>query len=248
MDRFRIGTSGWHYKHWLGRFYPPDLAPIEMLSHYACYFDTVEINNSFYALPTETTVTNWRKKVRENFCFAVKGSRYLTHMKKLKDPEEGIERFFSVFQHMREKIGPILFQLPPRFKNNPSRLDTFLTALPKKYRYVVEFRDPDWHKEEIYSILRQHQTAFCIYDRGGFTSPMPITTDFTYVRFHGAATDRGNYSNQTLQQWASKIRQWSDLKKIYVYFNNDWEGYAINNAFTLKDLLLPSQTSQTANR
>jgi uncharacterized protein YecE (DUF72 family) len=236
MNHFRIGTSGWHYKHWLGRFYSADLPPIEMLPHYVRYFDTVEINNSFYALPVETTVKNWRKKVPDDFCFAVKGSRYLTHMKKLKDPEEGVERFFSVFRHMGEKLGPILFQLPPRFKNNPERLDTFLSALPQQHRYVMEFRDPSWHNDEIYSVLRQHQTAFCIYDRGGFTSPMVFTADFSYVRFHGAASDRGNYSHQTLQEWAFKMRQWNEVNPIYVYFNNDWEGFAIKNAFTLKDL------------
>lgn len=246
MDRFRIGTSGWHYKHWLGRFYPTDLPPIEMLSYYIKYFDTVELNNSFYALPSETTVKNWRRKVPEKFCFAVKGSRYLTHMKKLKDPQEGIERFFSVFKHMGEKFGPILFQLPPHFKNNPPRLDSFLTVLAEKHRYVMEFRDPSWHNEEIYSILRNHRVAFCIYDRGGFVSPMPLTTNFTYVRFHGAVTDGGNYSPRVLADWAARMREWRDMEKIYVYFNNDWEGYAINNALTLKELLLQRQNTQSA--
>jgi uncharacterized protein YecE (DUF72 family) len=245
MNRFRIGTSGWHYKHWLGRFYPPKTPSIEMLSYYAQYFDTVEINNSFYALPADETVKNWRRKVPDDFCFAVKGSRYLTHMKKLKDPEEGIEKFFSVFKNMGEKLGPILFQLPPYFKCNPPRLESFLTALPKKHRYVMEFRDASWHNEEIYDILRNHQAAFCIYDRGGFVSPMPITTNFTYIRYHGAVTDRGNYSERVLAEWASRLLEWKSMEKIFVYFNNDWEGYAINNAVTLKEMLLQSRLMES---
>lgn len=245
---FRIGTSGWHYKHWLDRFYPVGTLPSQMLEFYVHHFDTVEINNSFYALPQEKTAQNWYKAVPNHFCFAVKGSRFLTHMKKLKDPVEGIDRFFSVFHHLKEKLGPILFQLPPRWKRNAERLHSFLMALPSGHQYVFEFRDPDWHNQEIYSMLRQFGAAFCIYDRSGFVSPLEITANFTYIRFHGATTDRGNYRPDFLRNWALRLSDWRHLNEIYVYFNNDWEGYAIENALELKRLLAASsQPSKISN-
>src|SRR5687767_8662002 len=152
-----------------------------MLEFYLRDFDSVEINNSFYRLPTESAYESWRKAVPPNFIFAVKGSRYLTHMKKLKDPEDGISRFFERADVLGKKLGPILFQLPPRWKANPERLEAFIRTLPKRHRYAFELRDRSWLVEDVYQILRKHNAAYCIYEIAGFRSPTVITADFTYI-------------------------------------------------------------------
>ncbi|MBV9470584.1 MAG: DUF72 domain-containing protein [Abitibacteriaceae bacterium] len=236
----RIGTSGWHYGHWLGPFYPADLPTAQMLTHYLRYFDTVEINNSFYRLPELTTFENWREATPENFCFAVKASRYLTHMKKLKDPERGLENLMPRVAGLGEKLGPILFQLPPHWHVNVERLQAFLAALPLTHRYSFELRDTTWHTPEVYEVLRQHNVAFCIYDLAGFQSALEITADFAYIRLHGpGGAYQGSYSEEALQEWARLIRQWSEtLKAIYVYFDNDQAAYAVYNALRLKELCL----------
>jgi uncharacterized protein YecE (DUF72 family) len=232
----RIGTSGWHYKHWRGPFYPVDLPSSEMLRRYERHFDTVEINNSFYRLPLASTFENWRQLTPSGFCFAVKASRYLTHMKRLKDPAPGLARFLPLVDLLREKLGPILFQLPPNFPCDAGRLKEFLTFLPRQYRYTFEFRDSSWHTGSIYSLLAQYGVAFCIYDSVKLTSPMEVTADFTYVRFHG--TSAGTYDEATLRRWAQRIGDWhTNVKSIYVYFNNDQAGYAVQNAFRLRELL-----------
>lgn len=236
----RIGTSGWHYGHWLGPFYPADLPTAQMLPYYLRYFDTVEINNSFYRLPELTTFENWREATPANFCFAVKASRYLTHMKKLKDPQSGLENLMPRVEGLGEKLGPILFQLPPHWHVNVERLQAFLTALPPTYRYSFELRDATWHRPEVYEVLRQHNAAFCIYDLAGFQSALEITADFAYIRLHGpGGAYQGSYSEEALQEWARLIKQWSaTLKAIYVYFDNDQAAYAVYNALRLKELCL----------
>jgi len=235
----RIGTSGWHYKHWRGPFYPEKLAASKMLEYYAQHFDTVEVNNSFYRLPPENSLDNWRESTPRAFCFVMKGSRFLTHMKKLKDPEAGIEKFFERADRLGKKLGPVVFQLPPNWGVDAERLEIFLRALPRGHRYAFELRDPSWHTEEIYRLLRRYKAAFCIFEIAGFRSGFEITADFTYVRLHGPeGAYQGSYSNAILKQWADRIDEWRrKLRAIYVYFDNDQAGYAPQNALALKKLL-----------
>jgi uncharacterized protein YecE (DUF72 family) len=239
--RVFIGTSGWHYKHWLGLFYPEKLPPEKMLGFYAQHFDTVELNNSFYHLPLVSSVDNWRAITQPGFVFAVKGSRFITHMKKLKDPKPSSRKFFHVVDRLQRKLGPILFQLPPRWKMNLERLRAFLKALPPKHRYAFEFRDDSWLVKEAFDVLREFNAAFCIHDLASMQTPLEITADFTYVRFHGPgeAKYQGSYSRKELNYWAKQIKEWrKDLKRIYVYFNNDIGGHAVRNALQLKKLLI----------
>ena len=235
----RIGTSGWHYKHWLGLFYPPKLAPKEMFRFYALHFDTVELNNTFYRQPRPETFESWRDNSPDDFLYAVKGSRFITHMKKLKEPETATQKFFDGAERLGDKLGPVLFQLPPRWRVDTERLSEFLAALPPEHRYVVEIRDESWLVKEVYDVLREFNTAFCIHDLSHMRTPIEITAKFTYIRFHGpgAAKYRGSYSGSALREWADRIRDWSASNvDTYVYFNNDIGGHAITNAKTLKQL------------
>jgi len=235
----RIGTSGWHYKHWRGPFYPSDLPAQQMLPWYLKEFNTVEINNSFYHLPSESTFGAWRDATPPDFCFAVKGSRFITHRKKLKDPETALDRFLPSTEILGPKLGPILFQLPPRWSCNVERLKTFLEALPETHRYTFEFRDPSWHVPDVYRVLEQHGAAWCVYELDGFLSPIEVTADFVYVRLHGPGRKyQGDYSRGTLGTWAERIARWEEtLKAVYVYFDNDQSGYAVKNAAELKTLI-----------
>ncbi|MGI9103803.1 MAG: DUF72 domain-containing protein [Terriglobales bacterium] len=239
MARVHIGTSGWHYKHWCGPFYEDKLPASKMLPVYYQRFDTVEINNSFYRLPSAETFRCWRESTPRGFCFAVKASRFITHMKKLKEPRNALENLLPRAEELKEKLGPILFQLPPKWTLNGERLEEFLSALPPHHRYAFEFREPSWHKEEIYGMLRRYNAAFCIYELNQFRSPEPITADFTYVRLHGPGGPyQGSYSARAVRGWAEKIARWGEhLKKIYVYFDNDQAGYAAQNALELKRLV-----------
>jgi uncharacterized protein YecE (DUF72 family) len=237
--KVRIGTSGWHYKHWLnGVFYPEGTRPSEMFQFYARHFDTVEINNSFYRLPSATTFDNWRESSPPRFCYAVKGSRFITHMKKLKDPATSSAKFFLVADRLGPKLGPILFQLPPRWKLNVERFEEFLRTLPAEHQYAFEFRDETWLVPEVYKLLRKHKAAFCIHDFADMKVPRELTANFTYVRFHGPTSAKywGSYSERDLHAWADWIKQ-QRLSSIYVYFNNDPEGAAVRNALTLKQFL-----------
>lgn len=233
-----IGTSGWHYKHWRGPFYPDKLPASKMLDFYTQHFHTVELNNTFYRLPQPNGLHNWRDSTPREFRFAMKGSRFLTHMKKLKDPATGIGRFFERADLLKQKLGPIVFQLPPHWTVDAERLDTFLKALPRGHRYAFELRNPTWHSAEIYAILRRHRAAFCIFEIAGFRSGFEITADFTYVRLHGPdGAYQGSYSEAALRQWAERIREWQDkLRAIYIYFDNDQAGYAPKNALELAKL------------
>ncbi len=239
--KVRIGTSGWHYKHWLdGVFYPAGTRTSEMFQFYARHFDTVEINNSFYRLPTAATFDNWRESSPPNFCYAVKGSRFITHMKKLKDPQSSSAKFFLAADRLERKLGPILFQLPPRWKVNIERLEEFLRTLPDEHRYVIEVRDESWLIPDVYDVLRKNNVAFCIHDFADMKVPREITADFTYIRFHGPTSAKywGSYPDRELHAWADQIKQWRrKLSSVYAYFNNDPEGAAVRNALTLKELL-----------
>ena len=236
-SKIYIGTSGWLYKHWNGRFYPEKSNAKQQWEFYCEHFDTVEINNSFYKLPPPTVFEDWYSNSPKKMLFAVKGNRFITHMRKLTQPEEPITRlFFSILQ-LKEKLGPILFQLPPKWKVNVTRLMEFLEALPKGYRYAFEFRNETWYNEEIYRILKQFNCAFCIYELAGHKSPMQITANYVYVRLHGPAEFKyqGSYSNPILKKWAKQCEGWLKEKKdVYVYFDNDQDAYAAFNALTLK--------------
>ena len=239
MCEVRIGTSGWHYKHWVGPFYPPKWPASKMLAYYFERFDTVEINNSFYRLPPESAVTGWREATPPGFCFAVKGSRFLTHMKKLKDPAQGLERFFSRADLLGEKLGPVLFQLPPRWEVNLERLEAFLRALPPYHGYAFEFRNETWNVPVVYDLLRRYDAAYCAFDLAGFQSPVVVTANFTYVRLHGPGGKyQGSYSDEALRLWTERIAVWRrELRAVYVYFDNDQAGYAVENALRLREMV-----------
>ncbi len=235
----RIGTSGWHYKHWRGPFYPERFAASKMLDFYAERFDTVELNNTFYHLPSERAVCAWRDETPPGFLFTVKGSRFLTHMKKLKDPETGLERFFERADLLAPKLGPVLFQLPPFWDLDLDRLAGFLRALPPGGRYAFEFRNPSWHVRPVYDLLAANDAAFCPFDLAGYQSPVEITASWTYIRLHGpGGAYQGSYPDEALAGWARRIEQWRKrLKTVYLYFDNDMAGFAPANAATLKRLV-----------
>lgn len=238
-NKIHIGTSGWHYKHWKGTFYPSDIPHNEYLEYYVKHFRTAEINNSFYKMPKKKTLRNWSQLASENFIFSVKASRYITHMKKLKDPQEPVDNFMSQIKALGDSLGPILFQLPPRWRKNRDRLQSFLQALPSGYRFTFEFRDPDWFGEDIYELLKKNKAAFCIYDFNQRQSPKIVTSDFVYIRLHGPdGAYKGKYDDQELSGWAGAISQWEQQgKEIFCYFDNDQAGYAAENALRLQEML-----------
>lgn len=244
----RIGTSGYHYKHWRGPFYPKNISPNKMLEFYSHNFDTVELNNSFYRLPTETAFDDWRQITPANFVFAVKASRFLTHQTKLKDPESALQKLLPRASRLSDKLGPILFQLPPRWQMNPGRLEALLEALPRHLRFAFEFRDLSWIRPEIETLLARFNAAFCIYELAGYHSPLTITADYAYVRLHGPGPGKyqETYSNGRLHRWSKQVEDWAkDLAAIYIYFDNDQAGYAARNALTLKKMVIEKAISQT---
>jgi uncharacterized protein YecE (DUF72 family) len=234
-----IGTSGWHYGHWRGPFYPDELGAEGFLAYYAERFPTVEINNSFYQLPSESTLGKWRDAVPQGFVFAVKGSRFITHMKKLKDPARSLAPFLERVAVLGEKLGPILFQLPPRWGFNGARLAGFLAALPGAYRYTLELRDQSWINDDALDLLARHGAAFCIYDLAGYLSPLEVTADFVYIRLHGPGGPyQGQYDDKTLAGWAGAMAAWSrEGREVFCYLDNDEAGYAAQDAARLQDLL-----------
>lgn len=238
----RIGTSGWVYRHWRGVFYPRQLRPTEWLPYYVREFDTVEINNSFYRLPDATAFDAWRTQAPTDFLYAVKASRYLTHLKKLTAPEAPLQRFFQRVRYLRHTLGPVLYQLPPRWQVNLSRFEAFLAALPPGYRHVVEFRDASWPIEATFRLLERYQVAHCIHDMQPLQVPLRLTTSLVYLRFHGAPAHGGDYSDTALEAWARRMARWRHQRcDIFAYFNNDGGGYAVANARTLRTLLAEDQ-------
>jgi uncharacterized protein YecE (DUF72 family) len=235
-----IGTSGWSYPHWRGTFYPAKLPARRHFEYYCDHFDTVEINASFYNLLRETTVEKWIGESPADFTFVLKGSRFVTHMKRLTEPAESTERFLKSIEGFGDKLGPLLWQLPPRFGKDVARLDEFLASLPKQYRNTVEFRDHSWHAEDVYAVLRSHNAAFCIYELAGFTSPVEVTADFVYIRLHGPSVRKyeGEYGDAGTGEWAERIRKWNRKGlPVYCYFDNDQHGYAAFDALRLKQQL-----------
>ena len=247
----RIGTSGYHYKHWVGTFYPPKTPASKMLDYYVRHFDTLELNNSFYRLPSIEAFEAWRDATPKNFVFAVKASRFITHNKKLKDPENALDNILPRAEHLRKKLGPVLFQLPPKWKLNLERLEGLLEILPRERRYAFEFRELSWMTPEVNRLLERYNAAFCIYELAGYHTPFDITADFAYVRLHGpgAGKYQGSYSHGQLREWARRIEQWSaKLKAIYIYFDNDQAGYAAQNALELNQWSLAAARNQTLSR
>jgi uncharacterized protein YecE (DUF72 family) len=240
MTDIRIGTSGYHYKHWIGRYYPEDMKPAGMLSWYLRDFDTVELNNTFYQLPKESQFDAWRDAVPADFLYAVKGSRFITHMIKLKDPDRGIVNFVPRAKRLGKKLGPILWQLPPGWNVNVERLEEFLRSLPKGIRYAFELRNQSWMTDAVLDVLKKYDAAFCIYELAGYHSPIELTASWTYIRLHGPTSFKyqGSYSDKQLEQWAKRMDDWKrTLRGIYVYFDNDDSAYAVNNALTLKEIV-----------
>jgi uncharacterized protein YecE (DUF72 family) len=239
---FWIGTSGWSYKHWRGRFYPEELPSSKWFPYYFEHFRTVELNASFYRLPQKKTWSNWQATAPQGFCFAVKASRFLTHIKRLEDCEEAIKRFFEGATLLKEKLGPILYQLPPFFgydEEHRQRLEDFLTLLPPEHQHVFEFRHTSWFQEDVYDLLRKHKVAFCSYDMVGKNCPLLATTSFAYMRFHGTENRyASNYTDEMLKDWAKRLKTLAqDCTSVYVYFNNDHNACAVENAKRLIGLL-----------
>jgi uncharacterized protein YecE (DUF72 family) len=235
-----VGTSGWHYGHWRGPFYPANLPSDQFLAYYAHHLPTVEINNSFYRLPSPSILEKWRDAVPPGFIFAVKASGFITHRKKLQDPEHTLAPFLERIALLGDKLGPILFQLPPHWQFNAARLAAFLAALPATHRYALELRDRSWINAGALNLLAARGAAFCIYELDGYRSPLEVTADFVYIRLHGPGGPyQGQYDLKTLAAWAEAIAGWSRQgREVFCYFDNDDAGHAAQNALQLQDLLL----------
>ena len=236
---YYIGTSGWHYEHWRNRFYPEQLTKAKWLEFYATHFATVELNNSFYHLPSETAFANWRDSSPANFIFAVKVSRFITHMKRLKNTEEAVDKFITRAKILDQKLGPLLYQLPPNMHRNDDLLESFLSTLPQGMKHVFEFRHQSWLEEKVFDILHKYNMGLCVFDMPSISCPLVATADFAYVRFHGSTGLYFScYSDEELADWAKRLADLApNLKALYIYFNNDAEAFAVRNALTLGNYL-----------
>jgi uncharacterized protein YecE (DUF72 family) len=236
----RVGCSGWNYPHWRERVYPKGLAQRLWLEHYATLFDTVEVNTTFYRLPKKDAVAAWVEGTPPGFVFAVKASRFLTHVKRLIDLGEGMGRFYEHIGALVDspKLGPVLWQLPANFRRDDERLGAALEGLPPG-RHCFEFRHPSWFVPDVYAALREHGAALVVGDHPERPfQTYELTTDWTFVRFHHGSRGRnGNYSERELDTWARRLARWRRRVDVYAYFNNDWEGYAVRNAVRLRRLL-----------
>jgi uncharacterized protein YecE (DUF72 family) len=236
----RIGCSGWQYKDWRERFYPKGLGQPRWLEYYSQHFDTVEVNSTFYRLASRDAVARWVEQTPDDFVFTLKASRYMTHIKKLTELDESLQRFYDRIEPLVEspKIGPIVWQLAPWFKRDDARLEYALGQLPAG-RHCFEFRHETWFVPEVYDLLRQHRVALVIGDHPQRPwQAHEMTADWTFVRFHyGRRGRRGNYSKTELETWAKRIEQWRRRVEVFAYFNNDWEAFAIRNALWLKKRL-----------
>lgn len=243
LTNIHIGTSGWSYKHWKGTFYPPKLKSTEWLGFFSGNFKVTEINASFYRLPLKKTVEGWLNKVPDDFLFCPKINRYITHIKRLKEPEEPLERFFDVFEPMRNKMGPVLVQLPPSLKFNYDVADNFYGVLKRHYhtyRFAIEVRNETWMTEESFTLMAKYDIAFVISQSGSaFPYAETVTSKDVYVRLHGPAElYASSYSKQQLQAFANLFKKWHREKHtVWAFFNNDVHGYAIENGLTLTKLL-----------
>jgi len=239
MGQVGIGTSGWSYGHWREVFYPSGLAQGRWLEHYASEFDTVELNATFYRLPEEATFRGWRERTPEGFLFAVKAPRTITHVKKLADCGAEVSAFCSRARLLGGRLGPGLFQLPPRCPCDAGRLKEFLSCVPEGFRLAFEFRDPSWLCEAVYALLRDHKAALVRVSAPRFPDAEVATADFQYLRMHGEKRlYSSKYSEESLSRWADAIAAWAAAgQAVYVYFNNDAHGYAIQDARALREMV-----------
>jgi len=239
IRKIHVGTSGWSYRHWIGPFYPRGLSNASMLEFYAHRLSSVEVDGTFYRAPEPATLTAWKRSVPRDFVFAVKANRFITHMKKLKDPDETANPFLERIRSLGRKLGPILFQLPPRWRYDEARLAAFLARLSRRFRYAFEFRDTSWHNPRCYALLEHHGAACAIYDLERRLSPVVVTADFAYVRLHGPdGAYRGRYEEAALAGWAETLARWSgEGLDTYCYFDNDELGHAVSDSLRLQALL-----------
>ncbi|MBN1856140.1 MAG: DUF72 domain-containing protein [Dehalococcoidia bacterium] len=237
--RIFVGCSGWHYDDWRGRLYPVRMGKTRWLTHYSSIFDTVELNNTFYRLPGQSSVSRWHDETGSGFVFAVKGSRYITHIRRLVDVGSPVQEFTQRLAGLGSKLGPLLWQLPPQLSRDDALLEDFLHVLPPTSRHVIEFRHPSWWNNHTYAMLQEYHTAVCLIDTPSFKSHPIATTDFIYIRFHGAEQMYSScYQDEQLCSWAGNIRSLGEgMTTVYAYFNNDTNGYAVKNALTLRALL-----------
>jgi uncharacterized protein YecE (DUF72 family) len=245
--RARIGTSGWVYDSWREVVYPTGLPDARRLEYYVeNLFDTVELNASFYRWPKETSFQSWRRRLPPGFELTVKAPRYLTHAKRLFEPETAIARMKTSLDVLGDRLGVVLVQLPPDLGRDDARLDYFLGALPQEWRVAVEFRHESWHVEEVFGLLEQHRAAYVVMSGAKLPCVLRATAGFVYVRFHGPDEQHlygGSYDDASLRWWADRIHEWlTQGRDVYGYFNNDWSGNAVRNGLTLRELLASSWT------
>jgi uncharacterized protein YecE (DUF72 family) len=239
MDtRYRVGCSGWSYRHWRGDFYPAGLAATRWFQHYSGVFDTVELNGTFYRLPSERAVSAWREQAPEGFRFSAKVSRLITHFRRLRDCEAALRLFHRRLGLLGTTLGPLLYQLPPDLERDTGRLRDFLGLLPSGMVHAFEFRNRGWWCDEVWRLLSEHGAAFCVYDMGETRTPCVVTGDVLYMRFHGHGYS-GAYSDDALREWAARIRD-AGAKEAWLYFNNDIGGHAPRDALRLRAMLRKS--------
>jgi uncharacterized protein YecE (DUF72 family) len=243
----RIGCSGWNYASWKGRFYPVGVRPSSWLEYYATQFDAVEVNNTFYRLPPAGTFADWRAATPKGFSMAVKASRYLTHLKRMRDPEEPVQRLFDHASALGPRLGPVLYQLPARFAIDLPRLEGLLRVLPPSIRvdgdrrrrrvpHVFEFRDASWYVDDTFALLAEHGASLCLHDKAGSGISAPAVGPIVYVRFHGTSGHyHGSYGQAELDAWAARlVEYWRQGRDVHAYFNNDPEAIATVNARDLR--------------
>ncbi|MCP0914539.1 MULTISPECIES: DUF72 domain-containing protein [Legionella] len=243
-DHFQIGTSGWSFNSWKGQFYPKDLKAKEWLPFYAQYFTSVELNNSFYQLPKLNSVKTWCESTPQDFIFSLKAHRYITHMKRLNDSKESLDKMLEIFAAFDAKLGPILFQFPPSFSLDLSRLQDFLKHLSREYRYTFEFRNKSWFCAAVYALLEKQHISLCFYDYKNYQAPEILTSDLVYIRLHGPQQQpyHGSYSRTMLTDYAEKLISWRKQNRhIFCYFDNDEKACAPKNALYLKEQLTRKQ-------
>jgi uncharacterized protein YecE (DUF72 family) len=242
-----VGTSGWQYAHWRERFYPRGVAQRRWLEWFSQRFQTVELNSSFYRLPAEAAFEGWREGTPDDFRFAVKMSRFLTHIKRLRDPQEPVRLFLSRAERLGPKLGPVLVQLPPGLEGDPDRLDTALSCFPRRVRVAVEFRDASWFSGTVREVLQRHEAALCLGDGAGVSIPMWRTADWGFVRFHwGGGTPEPCYPRDSLRRWAGRLAEtWPARADVFAYFNNDQLGCAVRDAAVFAEEAMQAGLSPT---
>jgi uncharacterized protein YecE (DUF72 family) len=239
MPELHIGCSGFNYPHWKKIFYPEGLPQKRWLGHYQTLFSTVELNVTFYRLPLASSFERWHKTTPDDFTFAIKGSRYITHLKRLLEPEEPLKLFFERAKPMKKKLKVVLWQFPPNFQINLERLGNFLKLIGKySVKHTFEFRHESWLTDEVITICKEHNVSMCMADSPDFIFNLPVTSDFVYIRRHGTKGHDGDYSTEFLKQDAARIKEYMKKgKDVFIYFNNDAYGYAPKNALELKKML-----------